>query len=204
MHGSGADDANDDGRATGTEKHASLLLCHFFSESRQSKSLRSLPDLKVPDRLLRLFSVRSTNEIIGATSSRALIIWRYNQTGASSVLVGHTDWVEVTGASSVLVGHTDWVEVVCYTRKLELDFDEPQVRLFSAGSDALVRIWEPASRLNAALYHTTGKFSGHEGAVLCVYVVVLVLVLLIIIMKKTVPSVTRRSPRHRRQHLVKK
>ena len=47
------------------------------------------------ERIQKIFRIHQTGELVASTSSRNLLIWRYNPHGACSILRAHTDWVEV-------------------------------------------------------------------------------------------------------------
>jgi len=123
-------------------------------------------DKDAKERIQRLFRIPETGELLASTNTRALHIYKFNPCGACSILRAHTDWVEVLAYS--------------YKRKVVEDLgesrtgvdrygegEEAEMVLVSAGADSLVRRWEPASRMNPALYQHTEGLAGHKGAVLC-------------------------------------
>ena len=112
------------------------------------------------ERILKLFRIEQTGELVASTSTRNLLIWRYNPHGACTTLRAHTDWCEV-------LAH-------CYKRRPSDDGDgdddddsEDAIVLLSGGADSLVRRWEPTSRMNPYIYANTESLPGHTGAVLC-------------------------------------
>jgi len=109
------------------------------------------------DRVQRLYRIPQTGEIVASTSSRNLCIWRYNPHGAVTILRSHTDWVEV-------LAH-------CYKRRPPSEGadvgEEDSMVMLSGGADSVIRLWEPASRMNPFIYTTTDALPGHSGAVLC-------------------------------------
>ena len=124
-----------------------------------SKYLRtqSVEKDRADQRIQRLFTIRETGEVLAATSGRQLVIWRYNKYGASAILRAHTDGVEAIAYNSNWDGRGASMSGVT----------EDALVLLSVGSDALVRQWQPASRMNPALYDNTSSKGGHDGAVLC-------------------------------------
>ena len=118
-------------------------------------------DRESKERIQRLFRIEQTGELVGTTSSRGVCIWRFNPSGASSILRGHTDWVEV-------LAH-------CYRRAgggasgaddLDAEGEEDSMVLLSAGADSVLRKWEPASRMNPYIYTQMDTLAGHSRAVL--------------------------------------
>mmetsp|Transcript_22487 Transcript_22487/g.73031 ORF Transcript_22487/g.73031 Transcript_22487/m.73031 type:complete len:760 (+) Transcript_22487:29-2308(+) len=96
----------------------------------------------------KLHQAPGTDVVIGMTSARQLVIWRYNPFAAYRVLNAHRDWVEAL----VVVRRTE----------------DPAPQLFSAGSDGLILRWQPNSELNTDLYTCQEEFAGHEGSILCI------------------------------------
>eukprot|EP00002_Diphylleia_rotans_P033367 TRINITY_DN7090_c0_g1_i1.p1 TRINITY_DN7090_c0_g1~~TRINITY_DN7090_c0_g1_i1.p1 ORF type:complete len:812 (-),score=137.18 TRINITY_DN7090_c0_g1_i1:340-2775(-) len=91
----------------------------------------------------RLFWISEAQEMVGWTTSRQLMMWRYNPC------------VPV----SVCRGHSDGIETLCVCQK------STDVRIFSAGGDGLVRKWEPM-QLNTQLYSHEVVVT-HNGIALC-------------------------------------
>jgi len=124
----------------------------FLQQSDATKGER-----EAKERIQRLFRIEQTGELLGSTTTRNLLIWRFNPNGAAAILRAHTDWAEV-------LAH-------CYKRQPTQDGkdegEEDSMVLFSGGADSLIRRWEPASRMNPYIYAHTEALPGHTGAVLC-------------------------------------
>ena len=121
----------------------------------QATEVSSVQQRDAKERIQRLFRINETGELVASTSSRNLVIWRYNPFGACSILRAHTDWVEVLAycLKSNGAGATAG--------------EEDTMLLFSGGADSVVRRWEPTSRMNPYLYSNGETLRGHSGAVLC-------------------------------------
>lgn len=94
------------------------------------------------ERLLRLFTLPGTGEVVGTTTSRHVVVWRYNPHGATALVRGHTDWIETV-------------------------FPAAGAQIVSAGSDLVVRLWAPSARLHRAIYEPVAALEGHATPVLC-------------------------------------
>jgi len=124
----------------------------------QQTDTSTLQQREAKERIQRLFRINETGELLASTSTRNLVMWRFNPYGACSILRCHTDWVEV-------LSH-------CYKEKAPThegtaDGEEVSMVLFSGGADSVVRRWEPSSRMNPYLYSNSESLPGHQGAVLC-------------------------------------
>ena len=108
---------------------------------------------KHQEQLTRLFEIT----LEGSTNTRQLLIWRFNPHGAASILHAHTDWVEALAYAHKPAERGEHGDEV----------GQDSLELISAGSDAVIRRWEPASRHNPALFDHTTSDAGHDGAVLC-------------------------------------
>jgi len=99
--------------------------------------------------ITKLHQVPLSDNVVGVTSDRRLVVWAYNHCAAFRCLNGHLDWVE-----SVVV-----------VRRRE---DPSTLQLYSAGSDGLVLQWMTASNNNNDLFTQEDELAGHEGSVLCI------------------------------------
>mmetsp|Transcript_348 Transcript_348/g.594 ORF Transcript_348/g.594 Transcript_348/m.594 type:complete len:555 (+) Transcript_348:210-1874(+) len=96
----------------------------------------------------KLHQVPLSDSVVGITTDRKLVVWRYNS----------------CAAFRVINGHRDWVEAVTVVRRRE---DPNQVQVYSAGSDGTIMKWTPTSAVNGDLYSCAEELAGHEGAVQC-------------------------------------
>ena len=87
-------------------------------------------------RLFRIPQVAKGEEdwLVGTTSSRNVLIWRYNPHGACAILRGHTDWVEVLACA--------------YKAKPPADGSDDggaqdSMVVLSGGADSTIRRWAP-------------------------------------------------------------
>ena len=61
----------------------------------QQTDTTTLQQREAKERIQRLFRINETGELLASTSTRNLVMWRFNPYGACSILRAHTDWVEV-------------------------------------------------------------------------------------------------------------
>jgi len=99
--------------------------------------------------IARLHHPPGSDVVLGITTARQLVVWRYNPASAFRVLNGHRDWVEA---------------LVVVRREAEDGI--PQV--YSAGSDGLLLKWQANSELNTDLFTCQEELTGHEGSILCI------------------------------------
>mmetsp|Transcript_34014 Transcript_34014/g.57193 ORF Transcript_34014/g.57193 Transcript_34014/m.57193 type:complete len:788 (+) Transcript_34014:49-2412(+) len=87
------------------------------------------------------FAFPDSSEVVGATSSKHLIVWKHNPCAARRVIRGHEDWVECL---TVACGNV----------------------IYSGGADMTVRRWEVNAHLMADLYSCQEVLNTkHTGAV---------------------------------------
>ena len=93
----------------------------FLQQSDTSASAQR----EAKERIQKLFRIEQTGELVASTSTRNLLIWRFNPHGAAAILRAHTDWAEV-------LAH-------CYKRKPPQDGkdEEDSMVLFSGGADSV-------------------------------------------------------------------
>lgn len=83
----------------------------------------------------QLLFIPETNEVIGISSRRSLVIWKYNSSAPLTVLPGHSDIVECLTFS-----------ITCFN----IDSKDP-ILIFSGGDDGVIRKWERL-QLNTFMY----------------------------------------------------
>ena len=94
----------------------------------------------------RLQQSPSDDLVIGMTTTKSLVVWRFNPWAAHRVLHGHTDWCEA---------------LVCLQRP-GTD-GRPGSQVFSGSADGAIIRWQPSGSLSTDLFSIIEEVRGPGG-----------------------------------------